>query len=85
MTSAPSAAASFVAVARSCTDALCASTRMILQSRQMVWTVSTSSEISSAQPESKTGSGEAAPFWFTTAKHDGSAMSAHVGNEPNPQ
>ena len=45
-----------------------ASTSRILQSGQTAETMSTSSEISPAQPASGLGSGLAAPFWFTLRK-----------------
>jgi len=42
---------------------------MTWQFGQAAETMSTSSEISSAQPTSAAGSGEAAPFWLTFRKH----------------
>src|SRR5262249_54851380 len=45
-----------------------ASTSRMWQLGQMAETMSTSSEISPAQPVSVAGSGLAAPFWFTLLK-----------------
>ena len=64
----PSAAAAFSAAPRSLIVALVASTSKILQLGQTALTMARSSAISTAQPESATGSGLAAPLWFTFLK-----------------
>jgi hypothetical protein len=49
-------------------DAEVASTNRMWHCGQIAETMSTSSEISSAQPVLPAGSGLAAPFWFTLRK-----------------
>jgi len=65
---APSATAVLTAVPRLAVVGVLASTSRILQAGQMALAMSMSSEISSAQPASLAGSGDAAPFWFTLRK-----------------
>src|SRR3954447_4537257 len=61
-------AARLTAANRFPSSLVCASTRRILQLWQIACAISTSSEISCAQPLLKAGSGEAAPFWLTLQK-----------------
>ncbi len=68
MTVAPIVAARLTAAARFPKELSLASTRRILQLWQIAWAISTSREISRAQPLSVGGSGELAPFWFTLRK-----------------
>src|SRR5437870_9346267 len=65
---APSAAASSTAAARFANEFELASTRMILQFWQIACAISTSSEVSSAQPASLRGYELVPPVWLTLMK-----------------